>query len=453
MSNGRISHLKHLGLHWCFVVLAFAPLISLSDVDNDVSIIKTVLYDIRGDVSHLDEFEVHWSRVNLEEINANVALIETDVDFIRTYSSDILDELGWLTLPVDDDYHYFNVQDKPVLGVLTNLYNDLKTSQTREEVYQSTVTNQLADLTVSISNLVEAVFFYTNQFPVAAFPTNLVPILSPITADYYYSNETSDLSGLLEYLYLSIFGHYPTQDELDTWYVLYLSNGLRNLPLLSYFTQLSTSTLREYNSDLLSRLFLTEFYGYDQEPFLTYGDAYYWEYGTRPILQYLEQATNDYYLSSAVLQDNQGESSFSSGFVDHVGSLSSSYYDNAATNVSSISTNSIREVQNNGFSTQLGLITEGSINDALDQDLASAVSGFESEFVSFLVPQASADSVILDFGSLSFFGVSKNVSFTLNRFSTRYYSVLYFLYGLLKFLVLLFVAVGLYDFITQQSEL
>lgn len=432
MSNG-LDNFFTLGARRCFAVVAFAALVCYADFGTTD---KNNLAQINNMIATIDTLLNHATDGNYPP-----SFYVRD-DYTHTQLADILTLLESYT-----SHDYTSVLESIESTLSDTGETVTEMSETLVDIHDSFggITNSINKWGLSISNAIANL----QISGVGVVNTNLPFALSQTYIDPDYALD--NLDDVFYYLY----GYHPEESLLTRITDLYLFFGGA-----SYFSQdvFSRIALLDALVDITSDLDST----YDAYTALTIlqntvgsslipplGEAYYYEYGTRPLLEYFQQSTNDFPIAGAV---DTANGSFTDGFVDAVGSLATSFESNVSTNVTPVYTNAIVDVEDSSYKEEFAKFTEENFQDTSSiSGVADAVASINNQFSSLIPEFSSSDTYTFDFGTLDIFDVSTDISFEISKPGSLYWSVQSFFFGMLKAIALFIAVHAMYYHISADT--
>lgn len=477
--HGTMDHLKHLGLCWC---LAFASFAALADFGVSDS---ATLNQIAIDVAHAANASQGADR-SLVAICSDTGALTHDVYQAQQNLEVMKGYLYRLS------YSGLRSITNALWGIFDKLETDSQhhlsgpdTNTSYDSIYVHDVRNddiytRLGDLQDSINNLTNYLC-YSPSF-VTSINTNLPFLLMSLN---FYQGD-SQLKNAIRGIYQSLYGRSPSSDELNSLLSLTKNNNitrnfgallLRDLP----YSSLSSLDMQKYQ-------YLMQYYGWQgsnpQTVLRNAGDIRYAYYGTRVltdtsigisnIVAQINQSFSNIFnsvqgeysgarqledsLQRPVVYDEDGNVRNDSGIVSAVVNLADDFCEtipSANTNdIAEVSTNEIVNIADADYQNSLNRITIDAIteNDTV-LGLQQAVDSINQQFVSFIPQVSDTDSLVLDFGTVSLFGVSKSLVFTFQRLPALYWTIQRFLFAFLKALMVFLAIHAIYHHIAVESPL
>lgn len=457
MCNG-LDITFNLGRHWCDFVVALAALIpvfcfgqfsstdsaNLANISYYISYLQsnhseltdiysqlTILDDIQDAaddaVTILNTISSTLSSLQPGVIGSKIESVQTAVVSVQTAVEDVGDEL-----------HEMRLEYKKSQRIETNLLNNAFSEIIDTlDLWGNGISNVLANIQPGVGVV------YTN------FPALLYGGIVDMDTEY--------ASFVLEALTGQPYSAYSPA-------AFYFSSLYQEGVFLRYFQDLATrfgfpddgGDYDRFYWDILNRLWI------DLEPYsvASYGELNYYEYGTRPLItlfeQYYAQATNDFPVVGSTIEGSGTNSTFSSSFVGAVGGLAESFTHSTSIDddISEVATNSIENIEDQGYHDKLAQITSANMADTTQiAGIADAVANIQNEYQSLIGINSIAEQFVLDFGTVGAFGFSKAVSFTLARpTSQMYWNVQDFFFAVLKAIGLLTTVYSIYVHIAAETE-
>lgn len=457
MCNG-LDIAFNLGCHWCYRIIAFASLIPLlcfgQFSSNDSANLENIAYyisylqsnhtelsDINAQLSTLYDLEVNTAQAvtvlnslasTLQSLTPGV--IGSRIDSVRIAVEDVGDMVYYLRQD-NNKYH------KTVTNTLNQGFAD--------------VVDALDNWGYGISNVI------ANIQPSGAIYTNMPFLSSPTIYDFWVDDYEQIARDILYFL----TGIFPTDsDAIANAGVLLAFYGQSTRfwqDMVSTFGHPDSVDFNGYDmasiyDTIQSRLEVDTIYPHLEE----IGQLRYYEYGTRPLItlfeQYYAQATNDYPVVGSTIEGTGTNSAFSSSFVGAVGGLAENFAHSTSVDddISDVDTNSIVNIENDGYQSRLNEVTVANMSDTSQIDaIADAVANIQNEYQSLIGINSTAQQYIFDFGTVGAFGTSKAVSFTLTRPSSpMYWHVQDFFFAVLKAIALLTTVYSIYVHIAADTQ-
>lgn len=454
MFNG-LDNFNNLGRYrrsFVFALAALIPFLSFCDFsDNDKANLENIAYYIsylQSNHTELTDIEAQLTTLSgIESYTYDaVTILNSIASTLQSLTPGVIGtKIDSVRVAVEDvgDMVYYLRQDN-------NKYHKTVTNTLNQGFYDvvEALDNWGYGISNALANIQPSGAIYTN------FPSLLVPTL--------YDNWNPDNYQVESELFYLLTGNYPhTSDELDRFSILLFYAGE-----LQRFFQDKISSLGHpgYDDRDMSTIYdalLTRLEADLISPTLTeLGELHYYEYGTRPLItlfeQYYAHATNDFPVVGNSIDGTGTNSSYSTGFVSAVGGLAESFTHSTSIDeqVSTVSTNPIVDIENQGYNNFLTRVTSANLQDTtVISGVSDAVANIQNEFQSLISLNSSSDSYTFDFGTLGAFGTSHAVSFTLSRPSSPlYWNVQDFFFAVLKAIALLLTVYSIYIHIAAETE-
>lgn len=334
----------------------------------------------------------------LDRQSSSLGNIESDVEVITGAVWDIYDQLYD---PVTTE-SIFSRLDRFATNFTFNVNREVNVYDPSNNYYQVQILDKLNQLISISSNSVASGLIYTN-----------LPF-----AQSGYIGEDADDYGLILYYLESLGIDNPSAEQISQAANLLIYFSPQNF-ISEYLSRLDISKLDDEQFSLLdSFISFYSYYGYfNTESWRArLGSLYFDQYATKPILEFLQSLTNgvpeaaDFYSS-----DDDGNPVLSARGSSFFSGLGSAFTGTVSTNIASISTNAIQQVENDSITGMWSDATRsdpssgnlGAVVDSIN-NLSSGVSSTIQETFSVNPP----DSFSLDF----------NVPVSVTSSDTRLYS-------------------------------
>lgn len=354
---------------------------TVNDYESDITSIRTltsstdtIIRRVSLDVDSLsDAVDNNGSHIDRNyrllvktdsDVSDILSIVETDlpglgskVDALTSVCEAINDSVDALQTPLDD----INTSVQALQYPLQSIDTKIATTQNGIKVDTGLSLNDT-------NNKLDAIYslLYTGFGNLTNGMENVPLVYDPAFVTNYYASTlpflpTLPLTGLLNRYYQLLFGHNPSSTEANNFLAAYRATSFIG-GYYDFFSLLSpdsldprysshyNSYLNRFNSAMMDLGLNSSQANNEKVTVQNFGRLRYYQYGTRPLLEFFESATNDYPLTGSPVITRANSSGnkpgFSSGFVSTVESLASSFTPAVDTNISSVATNDIEEVEN-----------------------------------------------------------------------------------------------------------